>query len=88
VLCQLSYSPGSNGVYSASCHLPDNGRMRTPSQRRALGALFLCLGLAFVGVAASSLEASTSTTGRVVIALAAGAIGLWLLGLGARALRR
>jgi hypothetical protein len=61
--------------------------MRTPSQRRALGTLFLCLALAFVGIAAAAATSSTSATGRAVIAICAGAIGLWLLGLALRALR-
>ena len=61
--------------------------MRTPSQRRALGMLFLCLALAFGGIAAAAVTSNTSATARAVIAVAAGAIGLWLLGLAFRALR-
>jgi hypothetical protein len=63
-------------------------RVRTPSQRRALGTLFLGLGIAFVGIAVAAAQSSASVTGRTVIAVTAGAIGLWLLGLGIRALRR
>ena len=52
-----------------------------------LGALFLCLSLAFGGIAAAAATSDTSAIGRAVIAIAASAIGLWLLGLALRALR-
>jgi TRAP-type C4-dicarboxylate transport system permease small subunit len=61
--------------------------MRTPSQRRVLGVLFLVLALAFGGIAVAGATEATNPTGRVVIALTAGAIGLWLLGLALRSLR-
>jgi hypothetical protein len=61
--------------------------VRTPPQRRVLGALFLCLSLAFGGIAAAAATSDTSAIGRAVIAIAASAIGLWLLGLALRALR-
>lgn len=54
-------------------------------QRRALGVLFLTIGLVFVAVAVWSAAAG----GRAwVIAFAAAALGLWMGDLGRRALRR
>ncbi len=61
--------------------------MAAPSQRRALGALFLVLAAAFAGVAAAAGAADSNAAGRWVIAIAAGAIALWLLGLAVRAFR-
>jgi hypothetical protein len=61
-----------------------------PSQRRALGTLFLVLALMFVGIAfAAGLAAARE--GRVelwAIAGAAAAIGLWIGSVGVGALRR
>jgi hypothetical protein len=51
-------------------------------QRRALGALFAALTLAFGGIAAAAAFA-----GQWVIAAAALALALWLAGLAFRALR-
>ncbi len=56
--------------------------MPAPSQRRALGALFLVLALAFAGIAFAAGSAD-----QWIIVAAAAAIGLWLAGLAARALR-
>ena len=54
-------------------------------QRRALGLLFLAIGVALVVVAVLSAAAG----GRAwVIAFAAAALGLWLGDLGRRALNR
>jgi hypothetical protein len=50
--------------------------------RRALGALFLLLALAFGGIAFAAGAAE-----EWIIVAAAAAIGLWLAGLAARALR-
>jgi hypothetical protein len=61
--------------------------MRAPSQRSALGALFLCLAVAFGGIAAAAAASESAGATRFVIAVAAGAIGLWLLGLALRSLR-
>ena len=61
--------------------------MRAPSQRRAVGALFFCLALAFGGIAAAAAVADSAGATRFVIAVAAAAIGLWLLGLAVRSLR-
>ena len=55
--------------------------MRAPSQRKALGALFLLLCLFFAGIAAAALDA-----GVWPIALAAAALALWLSTLAGRAL--
>ena len=55
--------------------------MRAPSQRRALGALFAVLCLAFAGLALYAASA------RVwVIAIAAGVLALWLAGFSLRSL--
>jgi hypothetical protein len=58
-----------------------------PSQRRALGALFLVLAAAFAGVAVESIR-SYAGARSVVIGLASAAIAFWLAGLAFRALRR
>jgi hypothetical protein len=55
--------------------------VRAPSQRHALGALFLLLCLFFAGIAAAAFDA-----GVWPIALAAAAIALWLSTLAGRAL--
>jgi hypothetical protein len=56
--------------------------MRAPSQRRALGALFLLITIFFVGVAASAYEAEVW-----VVVVAAGALALWMGTMAVRALR-
>jgi hypothetical protein len=60
--------------------------MAVPSQRRALGALFLFLAAGFAGIAAAAAASDAGARGWVVAA-AAGVIALWLLGLAVRALR-
>jgi hypothetical protein len=55
--------------------------VRAPSQRHALGALFLVLFVFFAGIAAAAFDA-----GVWPIALAAAAIALWLSTLAGRAL--
>jgi hypothetical protein len=55
--------------------------------RRSLGALFLVLAVALVGVAAAAAEAAQREPGLYVIVVAAGAIALWLASLAYRALR-
>jgi hypothetical protein len=62
--------------------------MAPPPPRPALGALFLVLALAFAGIAAAAVDAVSSEPGLLVVAVAAGAIGLWLLTLAVRNLRR
>jgi formate hydrogenlyase subunit 3/multisubunit Na+/H+ antiporter MnhD subunit len=56
--------------------------MAAPSQRRALGALFLVLALAFAGIAFAAGRAA-----QWIILASASAIALWLAGLAARAFR-
>jgi hypothetical protein len=62
--------------------------MAPPSPRPALGALFLVLSVAFVGIAAAAAQAVDTNKGLVVLVIAAGAIALWLLTLAVRNLRR
>ena len=56
--------------------------MAAPSQRRALGALFLLLAICFAGIAYAAGAAR-----QWIIVGAAGAIALWMLGLAIRGLR-
>jgi hypothetical protein len=56
-------------------------------QRRALGALFLVLALALLGVAATAADAARDIPGLWVVAAAAAAIALWLASLAFRSLR-
>ncbi len=56
--------------------------MAAPSHRRALGALFLLLAVAFAGIAFAAGKAN-----QWIIVAAAGAIALWMAGLAARGLR-
>jgi len=53
-----------------------------PAQRRALGALFAVLALAFGGIAVAA-----GAAGQWVILAAAAALTLWMAGLALRALR-
>jgi hypothetical protein len=62
--------------------------MAPPPPRPALGALFLVLAIAFGGIAAAAVEAVGDEPGLVVVVAAAAAIGLWLLTLAVRNLRR
>jgi hypothetical protein len=62
--------------------------MAPPPPRPALGALFLVLAIAFAGIAAAAIDAAGNEPGLVVVAVASGAIGLWLLSLAVRNLRR
>ena len=62
--------------------------MAPPPPRPALGALFLVLAVAFVGIAAAAAEAVDTEPGLVVVVIAAGLIGLWLLTLAVRNLRK
>ena len=61
--------------------------MRPPSQRRALGVLFLVLAASFAGLAAASASGAGSTLARWVVAAAAAALALWLASLAWRAFR-
>jgi hypothetical protein len=59
-----------------------------PPPRPALGALFLVLGVAFIGIAAAAAEAVDSNAGLVVVVVAAGVIAFWLFSLSIRNLRK
>ena len=56
--------------------------MAAPSQRRALGALFVLLAVGFGGLAWAA-----GAAGQWVIVAAAAAIGVWLASLAIRVLR-
>ena len=56
--------------------------MAAPSQRRALGVLFLLLALAFGGIAVAAVTAE-----QWIIVGAAAAIALWFAGLAVRGLK-
>ena len=62
--------------------------MAPPPPRPALGALFFVLAVAFAGIAAAAAEAVDNEPGLLVVVVAAGAIGLWLLTLAVRNLRK
>jgi len=62
--------------------------MAPPPPRPALGALFLVLAVAFAGIAAAAAEAVDTEPGLLVVVIAAGLIGLWLLTLAVRNLRK
>jgi len=53
-----------------------------PAQRRALGVLFFLLALGFGGIGFAAARAD-----QWVIVAAAGALGVWFVGLALRALR-
>jgi len=57
------------------------------SQRRALGALFLVLAVAFAGVGYAALTSDAGQARRIVVAAAAAALAVWLATMAARALR-
>ncbi len=59
--------------------------VRAPTQRRALGALFLILAAVFTGIAAAGANAGGLT--GIVVAVTGGALALWMLGLVVRAWR-
>ena len=56
--------------------------MRAPSQRYALGALFIVLAALFAGIAVSALSADVWP-----VAVAGAVLALWLATMAARALR-
>lgn len=60
--------------------------MAAPSQRTALGALFLLIAAAFAGIAFAAVASGSGLRGWVV-GLAAAALALWMGGLAVRALR-
>ena len=56
-------------------------------QRRALGALFLVLAVGFAGIAFAALSSDAGQARRIVVAVAAAALALWLATMAVRALR-
>ena len=56
-------------------------------QRKSLGALFLLLAAVFAGGAFTAGAASSSGAAHWIVAVAAGAIALWFVGLSVRAFR-
>jgi hypothetical protein len=62
--------------------------VKAPSQRRALGTLFLILGAAFAGVAVTAAQAARDAAGLWIVAVAAAVLSAWLLGFALRALRK
>ena len=59
--------------------------VRAPTQRRALGALFLLLAALFAGIAAAGVNTGGAT--GIVVAIAGLALCLWMLTNVARAWR-
>jgi hypothetical protein len=57
------------------------------SQRRALGALFVLLACGFAGVAYGAVRGAEGDGGRWVVAVAAGALAVWLATMALRAFR-
>jgi hypothetical protein len=62
--------------------------MAPPPPRHSLGALFFVLAVVFGGIAAAALEAVDTQPGLLAVVVSAGAIGLWLLTLSIRNLRK
>ena len=60
--------------------------MAGPSQRSALGVLFLFLAACFAGIALASFAGGLEAS-RLVVGFAAAALGVWLASLALRALR-
>ena len=61
--------------------------MAAPSNRSALGALFLVLASAFAGIAVAAGWGAGAELRRWVVVVAAAALALWLASLAFRALR-
>jgi hypothetical protein len=57
------------------------------SQRKVLGALFILLACGFAGIAAAALASGATASVRILIAVAAASLAIWLGSLAARALR-
>jgi hypothetical protein len=62
--------------------------VNAPSQRRALGALFLLIAVFFAGIATTAFEAARDEPTLWVVVAAAAALGLWMGSLALRALAR
>ena len=84
MLYQLSYAPlGCAPIVVAGFRSSRVAHVAAPSQRRALGVLFLFLAIFFFGIAFTAIQGG----GRyVVIGVAAILIGLWIGSFGLRAL--
>ena len=83
--CFTSNDSDGGGPASIDCGRLENDIIRAvaaPAQRRALGALFAVLALAFGGIAVAA-----GSAGQWVILVAAAALTLWMAGLALRALR-
>ena len=81
--------PARPAASTPATNEPENGARVTtirpvaaPSQRRALGVLFLLLALAFGGIAVAA-----GSAGQWIIVATAAAIALWMAGLALRGLR-
>ena len=61
--------------------------MRAPSQRRALGALFLVLAIMFAGIAVAAADAARERAALWIVAGAGAALALWLASFAMRAFR-
>jgi hypothetical protein len=61
--------------------------MRAPSQRPALGALFLVLAAMFAGIAIAAGSAAREQPSLWVVVAAAAALSAWLASLSLRAFR-
>ena len=61
--------------------------MRAPSQRRALGGLFLVLAALFAGIAIAGASAAREEPTLWVVVAAGAALSLWLASLSLRAFR-
>ena len=82
MLCQLSYAPGSR-LERAVYPRPEYAQaVRAPTQRRALGALFLLLSALFAGIAVAGTNA-----GVWPVAIAGLVLCIWMIGLVVRAWR-
>ena len=57
------------------------------SRRPALGSLFVLLAFGFAGMAYAAANGAGGNVGRWVIAVAAGAMAVWLATMAVRALR-
>ncbi|MBD0330922.1 MAG: hypothetical protein ICV64_12575 [Thermoleophilia bacterium] len=62
--------------------------MRAPSQRPALGALFLVLAAVFAGIAVAAADAARDDAALWVVVAAGAALAVWLVGFALRAFRR
>jgi hypothetical protein len=85
MLYQLSYSPGLPGQCTRARATVRSVAGRQP--RPSLGALFLLLAAIFAGGAFASAASNSGSVAHWVVAVAAGAIALWFVGLMVRAFR-